>query len=429
MDDVRSLQEACLRDRQERDQWHHAFLSEQEKCKNLQLRLTLEAEHAAKLLDTVSQRRKAQQGEVTAAISYQKTLLELTALQETHLESVQAHHVQLEMLQDELDKARRTMAALAADLDKERKDRAVQVADLTTQLQERAAASAAEMAALHESYGGQLALLEDFKNQLLEDKAAAEERWGKERAALKAESAAAATMTAAAVAAGGGSGEAAWKARLMRLRGEAEVIRRERDAAHAALQAAGITAPPPSTGAQLAPAAGMPAGGAIGGGSGLSAQVAANGTGSWPEGNVSTDSPVFQAMHPQKQALRHAYEPGQHQQHQHPHQLQGLQGQHQQHQQQQLQHQQQISNQQPPPAGYYFTRGSRRGGVLGGAPRIAVGRPICRPGPGEPGGGTPFTPQYQQQQQPGLGSVNSAAPVQAKTDPAPSHPGDLGARR
>ncbi|GIL51137.1 hypothetical protein Vafri_7204 [Volvox africanus] len=154
MDDVRSLQEACLRDRQERDQWHHAFLSEQEKCKNLQLRLTLEAEHAAKLLDTVSQRRKAQQGEVTAAISYQKTLLELTALQETHLESVQAHHVQLEMLQDELDKARRTMAALAADLDKERKDRAVQVADLTTQLQERAAASAAEMAALHESCMG-----------------------------------------------------------------------------------------------------------------------------------------------------------------------------------------------------------------------------------------------------------------------------------
>ncbi|EFJ49722.1 hypothetical protein VOLCADRAFT_89472 [Volvox carteri f. nagariensis] len=374
MDDIRALQEACLRDRQERDQWQHAFLAEQDKCKNLQLRLDHEAQHAAKLLDAVAQRRKAQQNEVTAAVSYQKTLLELTALQQAHLESQQvrlrkpvtAHHEEVEALRNQLDTARRTTTDLESELAAERAGRVTQVDDLMTQLKERTAAAAAEVAALHESYGGRLGLLEDFKNQLLADKAAAEERWSRERASLKAQQA----ESAAAAAAGGGSSEAAWKARLMRLRAEADAVRRERDAAHAALRAAGITPPAPSAvvAPPLAPgnttsvvtAATAGGGGAVGGG-GL---------------------PMSSAAAAHQAAQRHnTYDPGQlhlppqqqqQQQHPPPH-----------HTQQQQQHPATATA-----AGHQAARGPLRngGGGLGAAPRMALGGPMGRPGSGGPGG-------------------------------------------
>lgn len=72
MDDVRALQDACLRDRQERDKWHHAFTAEHDKNKNLQMRLECEAEHAAKLLEAVAQHRKLQQSEVRRTRLLQK---------------------------------------------------------------------------------------------------------------------------------------------------------------------------------------------------------------------------------------------------------------------------------------------------------------------------------------------------------------------
>ncbi|GLC49140.1 hypothetical protein PLESTB_000186700 [Pleodorina starrii] len=387
MDDVRALQDASLRDRQERDQLRHTLLAEQDRNKNLQMRLDREVEQSAKLLEAVSQRRRSQQGEVTAAMSYQKTLLELTALQQTHIETLQAHHEEAEALRNQLDVAQRTASQLASELDSERAGRAAQVEDLTGQLRAHEATAAAEVAVLHESYGGRLSLLEDFKNQLLADKAAAEERWAQERAALKARQAESAAAAAAAGGAGGG-GEVAWKARLMRLRAETDAVRRERDAAHAALRAAGVALPPPPAppGTVAASASAPAAAGGVGVSGGLSAPSSSSraaaaagggheaaapgpGRGGFPPPRQQQQQQQG-SMHPQPPAPAsgHAYEPGR----QPPaaHHPSHLQPQH-----------QQPPYQQPPP-GQPLPRGPLRSGGLGAAPRMALGGPMGRPGPG-----------------------------------------------
>ncbi|KXZ49271.1 hypothetical protein GPECTOR_22g864 [Gonium pectorale] len=193
MDDLRALQDACLRDRQERDQWHSAYLSEQAARRSVEAQLAREAELAAALLRATEARRKAQHGEVTAAVAYQQAVLELTDLQQRHLELQQvygawggAHMREEERLVFEAAAARAQASVAASQLAEERSGRAAEVAALRRQLEEREEAAAAEVAALHESYGGRLSLLEDFKNNLLADKTAAEERWARERAALQA---------------------------------------------------------------------------------------------------------------------------------------------------------------------------------------------------------------------------------------------------
>lgn len=77
MADLRALQEACLSDRRERDNWHSAFLTEQERRRAAEQRLAAESEAAAQLLQAVATHRSVQQAEVRAGS--QKLVLQQAA--------------------------------------------------------------------------------------------------------------------------------------------------------------------------------------------------------------------------------------------------------------------------------------------------------------------------------------------------------------